>query len=82
MTLENHLGRDGLIEVKDRIPVSPDGRIEVALDEDETTPGAATDEKEPGVLTWKVQVPKGGKKEIALTYRVRSPRGVVLAGLE
>jgi prefoldin subunit 5 len=81
-TLENHLGRDGLIEVKDRIPVSPDERIEVALDEDETTPGATTDEKEPGILTWKVPVPKGGKKEIALTYRVRSPRGVVLAGLE
>jgi hypothetical protein len=81
-TLENHLGKDGLIEVKDRIPVSGDERIVVTLDDDETTPGALTDEKEPGVLTWKVPVAKGGKKEIALVYRVRAPRAVVLAGLE
>lgn len=81
-TLENHLGRDGLIEVKDRLPVSPDERIEVTLDEDETTPGAKTDEKEPGILTWKVPVPKGGKTAITLSYYVRSPRGVALAGLE
>ena len=81
-TLENHLGRDGVVEVKDRVPVSGDERVVVTLDDDETTPGALTDGKEPGVLTWKVPVPKGGKKEIALVYRVRSPRGVVLAGLE
>ncbi|HYS77935.1 MAG TPA: DUF4139 domain-containing protein, partial [Candidatus Dormibacteraeota bacterium] len=81
-TLENHLGRDGMIEVKDRIPVSGDERIVVSLDDDETTPGAATDPKEPGVLTWKIPVPQSGKKEIALTYRVRSPRSVTLAGLD
>ena len=81
-TLENHLGRDGVVEVKDRIPVSGDDRVVVILDDDETTPGALTDEKEPGVMTWKVPVPKGGKKEIALIYRVRSPRSVVLAGLD
>jgi len=81
-TLENHLGKDGVIEVKDRVPISDDERIVVTLEEDETTPGALTDEKEPGVLTWKVPVPKDGKREIELAYRVRSPRGVVLAGLE
>jgi uncharacterized protein (TIGR02231 family) len=81
-TLENHLGRDGVVEVKDRIPVSGDERVVVTLDDDETTPGAVIDEKEPGVLTWKIPVPKGGKKEIALIYRVRSKHGVVLAGLE
>lgn len=81
-TLENHLGRNGLVEVKDRLPVSPDERIEVTLDQDETTPGATTDEKEPGILTWNVPVPNGGKTEIALTYYVRSPRGIALSGLE
>ncbi|OLC53924.1 MAG: hypothetical protein AUH92_04955 [Acidobacteria bacterium 13_1_40CM_4_69_4] len=81
-TLENHLGRDGVVEMKDRIPVSGDGRVVVILDDDETTPGATTDPKEPGILTWKVPVPNSGKKEIALAYRVRSPRNVVLAGLE
>lgn len=81
-TLENHLGKDGIIEVKDRVPISDSDRIVVTLDEDQTTPGALTDTKEPGVLTWKVPVPKDGKREIELTYRVRSPRGIVLAGLE
>jgi hypothetical protein len=81
-TLENHLGRDGVVEVKDRIPISGDERVQIALDDDATTPGAATNPNEPGILTWKVQVPKDGKKEIALSYRVRSPRGVVVAGLD
>jgi len=81
-TLENHLGRDGVIEVKDRIPVSDDERVVVTLDDDGTTPGATTDPKEPGILTWKVPVPQSGKKEIALTYRVRSPRNAVVDGLD
>jgi len=81
-TLENHLGRDGVIEVKDRIPVSDDERIEIALDDETTTVGAASDPNEPGILTWKVPVPKGAKREIDLVYRVRAPRGVVVAGLE
>ena len=81
-TLENHLGRSGLIEVKDRLPVSPDERIEVTLDEDETTPGATIDEKEPGILTWSVPVENGGKTTIALTYSVRSPRELAPTGLE
>ncbi len=81
-TLENHLGRDGVIEVKDRIPVSGDERVVVTLDDDGTTPGATTDPKEPGILTWKVPVPRSGTREIALTYRVRAPRSVVVAGLD
>ena len=81
-TLENHLGRDGVIDVKDRIPVSDDERIEIALDDETTTAGAATDPNEPGILTWKVPVPKDARREIFLVYRVRAPRGVVVAGLE
>ena len=81
-TLENHLGRDGVIEVKDRIPVSGDERVVVTLDDDQTTPGATTDPKEPGILTWRIPVPKSGTKEITLTYSVRSPRSVALAGLD
>jgi len=81
-TVENHLGRDGVIEVKDRIPVSDDERIEIALDDETTTAGAAIDPNEPGILTWKVPVPKDAKREIDLVYRVRAPRGVVVAGLE
>ncbi|OLE66881.1 MAG: hypothetical protein AUG09_05285 [Acidobacteria bacterium 13_1_20CM_2_68_7] len=71
-----------MIEVKDRIPVSGDERVVVTLDDDQTTPGATTDPKEPGILTWRIPVPKSGTKEITLTYSVRSPRSVALAGLD
>lgn len=81
-TLENRLPRDAAIELKDLIPVSGDERIAVTLDEQGTSPGFTTDPNEPGILTWNVSVPKGGKKEIALRYRVRSPRNVIIPGME
>jgi len=81
-TLENHLTREAAIELRDRIPVSGDERITVTLDEQGTTPGFTTDPNEPGILTWKITVPKGGKKEVALRYQVRAPRVLPIAGLE
>ena len=81
-TLENHLGTDAALELKDRVPVSGDERITVILDEKETSAGFTRDPKEPGILTWPVTVPKGGKKEITLRYRVRAPRGVPVFGME
>lgn len=81
-TLENHLGGDAALELKDRIPVSGDERITVSLDEKETSAGFTRDPKEPGILTWPVTVPKGGKKEITLRYRVRAPRGWPVSGIE
>jgi len=81
-TLENHLTKDASVELKDQIPVSGDERITVTLNEEATTSGFTTDPNEPGILTWKVTVPKVGKKEISLRYRVRSPRGLPIAGLE
>jgi len=79
--LESHLDRDGVVTVRDRIPVSGDERIQIALD-DGTTPGAISEPNEPGLLTWRVPVPKDGKTEIALAYRVRAPRSAAVAGLE
>jgi len=81
-TIENHLGRDAVVELKDRIPVSGDEKIVVTLNDGDTTPGAATDPNEPGILTWKAQIPKGGKKDVALSYRVRMPRDSLVQGLE
>lgn len=81
-TIENHLGADAVVDLKERIPVSGDERITVSLDEKETTSGFTRDPSEPGILTWSVQVPKGGKKEIALRYRVRAPRGLPVVGME
>ena len=81
-TLENRLDRDAAIELKDQIPVSADERIAVTLDSQETAPGFTTDPNEPGILTWKISVPKGAKKEMVLRYRVRAPRGVPLSGLQ
>ncbi len=81
-TLENHLGRDASIELKDRIPVSGDERITVTLDEKDTAAGFTRDPNEPGILTWNITVPKGGKKEVFLHYRIRAPRGLPIAGME
>ena len=81
-TLENHLGRDASVELKDRIPVSGDERITVTLDEKDTTPGFTRDPNEPGILTWNVTVSKSAKREIVLHYRVRTPRGLPIAGME
>jgi uncharacterized protein (TIGR02231 family) len=81
-TLENRLGRDATVELKDQIPVSGDERISVSLDREETTPGFTTDPDEPGIMTWKIAVPKGGKKEVVLRYRVRAPRAMPLAGIQ
>jgi uncharacterized protein (TIGR02231 family) len=81
-TLENHTGKEVSVTLKDRVPNSDDGRISVLLDERETTPGFARDAQEPGVLTWMVSLPQGGKKEVALRYRVRAPRGLALLGME
>ncbi|MCI0656210.1 MAG: mucoidy inhibitor MuiA family protein, partial [Acidobacteria bacterium] len=81
-TLENHLGRDAIIELKDRIPVSGDERITVTLDEKDTAPGFTKDPNEPGILTWNIPVPAGGKKELFLHYRIRAPRGLSIAGME
>jgi|GEM_PF-2840832 len=81
-TLENHLGHDAVIELKDRIPVSGDERITVTLDEKDTTAGLIRDPNEPGILTWNITVPKSAKKEMVLQYRVRAPRGLPVAGME
>jgi uncharacterized protein (TIGR02231 family) len=81
-TLENRLAKDAVIELKDRIPVSGDERITVTLDESGTSAGFTTDPNEPGILTWKVTVPKGAKKEVTLRYRVRAPRNLPIAGME
>ena len=81
-TLENHLGRDAMVELQDRIPVSGDERITVTLDERDTTSGLIRNPNEPGILTWNVTLPQGGKKEIVLRYRVRVPRGLPIAGME
>jgi len=82
ITLENHLGRDTTIELKDRIPVSGDERITVILDEKDTTPGFTRDPNEPGILTWGLAASKSAKKEIVLHYRIRAPRGLLIAGMD
>jgi len=82
ITLENHLGRDASIELKDRIPVSGDERITVTLDEKDTTAGFRRDPNEPGILTWALSAPQSGKKEIVLHYRIRAPRGLPVAGMD
>jgi uncharacterized protein (TIGR02231 family) len=81
-SIENHLGRGAVINLRDLLPISGDDRIAVHLDADATTEGFSADPKDPGILTWKVSVPKDGKMEVSLAYSVRSARGLSLSGLD
>ena len=53
-----------------------------ALDDDDTAPGYVADPNEPGIMTWKITVPKGARKEVVLRYRIRAPRAMPLMGFQ
>jgi hypothetical protein len=76
-TLRNFLGRPVTVHLSDRVPVSGDDRIEIAIDWDETTTALPADPGEPGILRWDLTVPAAGGTEVALRYRIRAPAGML-----
>jgi uncharacterized protein (TIGR02231 family) len=77
-TLRNQLERPVTVRVTERLPISADDRIRVALDSRETTDGASEDSKDRGVLRWTVALPPSESREVILAYSVRGPRGLPL----
>jgi uncharacterized protein (TIGR02231 family) len=69
--LENHLGRAEQIELSEHVPVSELSDIEVQL-EDATTPGFARN-VEDGILTWKLKLAAGEKRELRIAFHVDVP---------
>jgi len=77
ITVANHTPAPARITVLDQAPVSRDDGITVR----ETLSDPAPDERtELGVLTWRLELPPGGQREIALGVRVEVAKGVEVAG--
>lgn len=68
--LESFLDRDVTVELRDRLPVSEYTKYVVKLDEDSTT---HDEEKDRGILVWKVDVKSKSKAEVKLKYTVAFP---------
>ena len=77
-TLTNQTGRPVTVLVTERLPISDDAAIRIALDSRETTGGASEDDKDRGVLRWSVTLPPAQEREVVFAYSVRSPRGLPL----
>jgi uncharacterized protein (TIGR02231 family) len=80
-TVENLRGQALTLVLEDRIPVAEDARIEVEVKK-ETTPGYTESERRPGVLLWTLDLAPREKRELLLSYTVRFPKDMTIAGLE
>jgi uncharacterized protein (TIGR02231 family) len=77
-TFRNQLERPVTVQVTERLPISADDRVRVALDARDTTDGANEDPKDRGVLRWSMALPPSESRELVLSYSVRAPRGLPL----
>lgn len=66
------------ISVRDQLPLAADDEIKIALDESSLKPDEV---KADGVLTWKLQVKPGEKREITFGITVEYPKDREIRGL-
>ncbi len=70
ITIENHKTGEAVIALKDRIPVST--VKEIKIDDVELTP--PPDEKgDDGIITWRIPIAAGEKKEVRISYTIVLP---------
>ncbi|MFH1037796.1 MAG: mucoidy inhibitor MuiA family protein [PVC group bacterium] len=81
ITLENFRSAPAEITVFDQIPVSQSPEITVELDKAAPEPVKIADREQPGILSWKLTVPAGGKKTIEFGFTVEYPKNKELSGL-
>ena len=80
--LHNLQDRPVTLVLEDRIPVSEDERIVVALDDKQTTAGFKDSPRRPGVKLLTLELEPGEQKEITFAYSVRFPKDLAVDGLE
>lgn len=77
-TLELHLSNlddvPATFTVEERIPVSEIEQVQIEIDAKETKPAAMPDAQ--GIVSWKVDLPAHGTKELRLVYRVTASSDV------
>lgn len=60
------------VRIEDRVPVSASAEIKIS--DIEIVPPPA-EQKESGIVTWKVALPPGGKRSLAIAYTIAFPGG-------
>ena len=70
ITLESFKGDSVTVTLRDRIPVS---RIKEVKVEDVDLEPKPDEEREDGILTWKLALPPKGKQEITIEYTIEFP---------
>ncbi len=81
-TVKNLYGKPVKVKLVDRVPVSRDGEVEVALLDGTTKPTEKEDPMKRGVRVHLLELPAKGEKVVELRYEVRWPKGTAITGLE
>ncbi len=74
LTVKNNKKDAISLILKDQYPISSNKEIEVELVESSD----ATDNKEIGVLTWKMQLAPGESKKVRISYSAKYPKGKIV----
>ena len=77
--LANGKSKDITITINDNFPVSRNEMIKVALDAPKIN---EADISSDGIITWKVKLAPGEKKNLSLKFRVEYPKDLTVTGLE
>ncbi|MHC8950453.1 DUF4139 domain-containing protein [Sphingobacterium hungaricum] len=76
LVLRNNKKENISIEIQDRIPLSTDNSVKVELIEHSN----AKVDAEKGFLNWKVSLAPSETKKIRVSYKVRSPKDMIISG--
>ncbi|MBL7726759.1 MAG: DUF4139 domain-containing protein, partial [Dinghuibacter sp.] len=76
--VKNNKLTDVNLVLKDQFPISNINEVVVTLDDD----GAASLNKETGVLTWKLEVKPGESKKVRFSYTVKYPKDKKIVNLK
>lgn len=66
-----------VLEISERLPVSSNEKITVTTRKI-TPKDYKEDKKRPGILTWKLQLKPGEKKEISIEYYIEHPKEIMI----
>jgi len=78
--VENYKPFDCEIRVFDRYPICDNKEVNIGLDRPQ--PPIVDDEREDGILEWKLDVEKGTTRIIEFSYEIRHPNRFVIGGNE
>ncbi|MFF1908518.1 DUF4139 domain-containing protein [Kitasatospora sp. NPDC058218] len=78
--LANRLGHAVTVEVRERVPVSPDTEIRIEERADWHAPAVPSPECPPSSRLWRVELPPGGRAELDGGYQIKIPAGKAIVG--